>query len=283
MKKMLMMILAVAIVSAAAGECPAAIGWAGNIWPVDGNTVIESDDVGVYFQVWKDGVTGVEGRGPGILATLYYGPEAGPYTPVEMAFNVDVGNNDEYTAVIPASALDGKAQIWFYCEAYDSTDATTYTGAQDQNGNDPPFALNITPALNQDVTVYFRICLPPEGDPLYDPTPGGVCVTGGAVALTEWGTGVVMGQPCLATSPLYYEVGVLFPVGSNPSIEYKYRKNDCENWESVGNRNVVIDDSSPMFIIPWVDHWDDYEGEDCPVCGVANEDSSWGRIKRTHR
>ncbi|HSG29358.1 MAG TPA: hypothetical protein VLA34_12830, partial [Candidatus Krumholzibacterium sp.] len=176
MKKLLTCILAGAVLAASAGGAGAAIGWAGNIWPVNGNTVPEGTDVGVYFQIWKDGVTNNAGQGAGISATLYYGPGGGPYTPVAMTFNVDVGSNDEYTANIPVAALEGNSEIWFYCEAYDSTDASTYTGAQDQNNNDPPFMLNITPVLNRDVTVYFRLCLPPDTDPAYDPAPGNVCV-----------------------------------------------------------------------------------------------------------
>ncbi len=283
MKKLLMCILAGAVLAASAGAACAAIGWAGNIWPVNGNVVPEGTDVGVYFQIWKDGVTNNAGQGAGISAMLYYGPDGGPYTAVAMTFNVDVGSNDEYTANIPVAALEGKSEIWFYCEAYDSTDASTYTGAQDQNSNDPPFMLNITPVLNRDVTVYFRICLPPDTDPAYDPAPGNVCVIGDAAQLTAWGSGVVMPQPCAATSPQFYEIGIVFPAGSNPAIQYKYKKNDCNDWESVGNRSVFIDDSDVIFIMPWVDHWDNYEGDDCPICGVGTEDSTWGGIKQIYR
>jgi hypothetical protein len=142
--------------------------------------------------------------------------------------------------------------------------------------------LNITAVLGQDVMVYFRICLPPAEDPDYDPTPGDVCVVGDAAELTSWGAGVPMGQPCIETSPLYYEVGILFAAGGNPAIQYKYKKNDCVNWESVGNRMVTIDDSGPMFIIPWIDHWNNYVGDDCPLCGIGTEESTWGAIKNIH-
>ena len=283
MKKLLSFVLVGMLLASMAGPSLAAIGWAGNVWPTHDNTVPEGTDVGVYVQAWKDGVTPGEGQGPGISFTLYYGAYGGPYTAMAMAFNTDVGNNDEYTAAIPSAALEGNSELWFYCEAYDSTDMSTYSGIQDQNSNDPPFKLNITPVLNQDVTVYFRICLPPVEDPNYDPAPGDVCVTGDAVPLTEWGTGVVLGQPCVGSSPQFYEVGILFLAGSNPAIQFKYRKNDCANWESVGNRSVFIDDTNATFLMPWIDHWDNYEGDDCPICGVGNEDSSWGRIKQMHK
>jgi hypothetical protein len=283
MKKMLSVFLAALMLVSLAGAARAAIGWAGNIWPTNNASVTDATDVEVYLQIWKDGVTTPAGQGAQISATLYYGPNGGPYTSLAMTYHGDVGNNDEYMGLIPQAALVGNTELWFYCDAYDSTDATTYTGAQDQGNNDPPFKLNITPTLQQDVTVYFRICLPPDGDPDYDPTPGGVCVTGSATELTGWGNGVQMLQPCEPSSPLYYEVGILFAAGGNPYIEFKYKKNDCADWESVGNRTVTIDDSNATFIIPWVDHWNNYAGDDCLLCGIGTEESTWGGIKQIHR
>jgi hypothetical protein len=282
MKKVLTCILAAAALMALSGASMAAVGWSGNVWPLNGAAVTEGTDVGVYYQIWKETVTDSPGQGAGLSATLYYGlSNTGPWTPVVMGYWGDVGNNDEYKGDIPSAALEGNSETWFYCEVYDSTDASTAQG-QDQNGNDPPFVLNITAALGQDVMVYFRICLPPAEDPDYDPTPGDVCVVGDAAELTSWGAGVPMGQPCIETSPLYYEVGILFAAGGNPTIQYKYKKNDCVNWESVGNRMVTIDDSGPMFIIPWIDHWNNYVGDDCPLCGIGTEESTWGAIKNIH-
>ncbi len=285
MKKLLTVLVTFAFIFSAAATVQAAIGWAGNIWPVSGAVVPDNADVAVYFQVWKGGVTDADNAapGPGLSAKLYYGPNSGPYTSLDMSYLNDVGNNDQYVGYIPKEELEGNTEIWFYCEGYDSTDTSTYTGAQDQNNNDPPFQLVITAALNQEVTVYFRLCLPPEGDPDYDPAPGDVCVTGSGAPLSDWGSGVVLGQPCPAASPLFYEVGVVFPAGSSPSIEWKYKKNDCADWESVGNRTVTIDDSAAMYIIPWVDHWNNYSGDDCLICGVGNEESTWGKIKQTYR
>ena len=282
MKKVLMFIVAATTLMALSGVSMAAVGWSGNIWPLNEAAVTEGSDVGVYYQIWKETVTDSPGQGAGLSATLYYGlSNTGPWTPLVMGYWGDVGSNDEYKGDIPAAALEGNAEIWFYCEVYDSTDATTAQG-QDQAQNDPPFVLYITPALGQDVMVYFRICLPPEQDPEYDPTPGDVCVVGDAAELTAWGDGVPMVQPCFETSPLYYEVGILFAAGGNPAIQYKYKKNDCVNWESVGNRMATIDDSEPLFIIPWVDHWNNYAGEDCPLCGIGTEESTWGAIKKIH-
>jgi hypothetical protein len=284
MKRLLTVLFAVALLAAVTPTAEAAIGWAGQIWPVHEATVLESNDVGVYFQIWKSGVTDQGGQGAGISATLYYGPSStGPWTSVPMYYNTDVGSNDEYTEIIPSTYLNGKTEVWFYCEGYDSTDASTYTGAQDQNSNDPPFKLNITPALNQDVEVYFFLCMPPPGHPDYAEDPGEVCVIGDAAPIGSWATGVTMYQPCPVVGPRFYEVHVTFPQGSNPSIQYKYRRYGCDEWEWVGNRMVTIDDSNGTFLIPWVDHWNNYEGDDCTLCSVGVESATWGKIKNIYK
>jgi hypothetical protein len=283
MKKLLSFLFVGVVLVAFTGVSYGAIGWAGNIWPVHEATVADNNNVGVYLQIWKGGVTDAAGQGAGIGATLFYGPNGGPYTSVAMTYNTDVGNNDEYTASIPAAALTGQSEIWFYCEGYDSSDASTYTGAQDQNNNAPPFKLNITQVLDQDVTVVFSLCLPPEGNPDYDPTPGNVCLIGDHPEIGNWSAGVVMNQPCAVSSPQRYEVSILFPAGSNPYVEYKHQKNDCSNWEPGGNHSVFIDDSAPVYVIPWTDHWGYFEGDDCTPCGVPVEDTSWGMIKTIYK
>ena len=261
MKKVLTFILAATALIALSGVSEAAVGWSGNIWPTSGATYTSDNDIAVYYQIWKEGYTDSDGQGDSLSATLYYGPSnAGPWTPLAMGYWGDVGNNDEYRGDIPSSALTG-TEIWFYCEVLDLTDMSTAQG-QDQASNDPPFMLNITPVLGQDVMVYFRLCLPPEGNDEFDPAPGDVCVVGDAAELTSWGAGVPMVQPCAGASPLYYEVGILFSAGANPAIQYKYKKNDCVNWEYVDNRLATIDDSGPTYIIPWVDHWNKYVGDD---------------------
>lgn len=283
MKRLLSIMLAGALLVAMTGLAQAAIGWAGQIWPVNGTTVSDNSNVGVYFQIWKGGVTDQAGQGAGISATLYYGPNGGPYTAVAMTYNVDVGNNDEYTAAIPSSALQGVSEIWFYCEAYDETDMTTYTGAQDQWGNNPPFKLVITQTLRQDVTVTFFMCMPPEGDSEYDPAPGDICITGDHAEISNWGSGVPMVQPCPTFSPRFYQVSVLFLAGGNPYVQYKYRKQGCSVWEPGGNHTLFIDDTNPVYYVPWVDHWGYYQGPDCPLCGIGVESSTWGQIKGIYR
>jgi hypothetical protein len=128
----------------------------------------------------------------------------------------------------------------------------------------------------QDVLVTFTVCLPDSIDSFFD-----VCVTGSAPELTTWGDGVLMSQPCPDVQPKLWTVDVLFPAGSDPFVEYKYKKDDCQTWESVGNRPLTIDDSGPtQVLLP--DVWDNL-GDTCPDCSSPVEDASWGTIKSIYR
>jgi hypothetical protein len=261
----------------------AVIGWTGNVWPCNNTGYAENQNIDVYLQVWKEGVTDSPGQGANITATLYYKKVTDPtYTSVAMVYNVDVGNNDEYKGTIPTAALEGGVVEMFYTEVLDQTDMTTcpptslYGCGADQCSNQPPFSLNITAATRQDVTVRFRLCLTAGVE-----TSGGVCVTGGHSALTNWGAGVAMTRPCEVPSPKYYEVDVLFGAGSNPSVEYKYKKDDCNTWEGTGNHSFVIDDTAPAQVL-WIDGWE-YNTPDCPSCAIPVNSSTWGQIKALYR
>jgi hypothetical protein len=283
MKHLLALLLTCVLVFSIAGDSSSVIGWAGQIWPLHESGVTDDNPVDVYIQLWKGGVTDAVGQGAGLSATLYYGPtNAGPWTSVAMTYGGDIGNNDEYTAQIPVLALGG-SEVWFYCEGYDSSDASTYTGAQDQNGHDPPHKLNVTPVLGQDVDVTFYLCMPPEGDPEYMADPLGVCLTGDHAEITNWGSGVAMSQPCPDVSGRFYTVTVKFFAGGNRVVQYKYRRNDCNDWENGGNHQITIDDSAPIYLVPFVDHWSYYAGDDCPGCEVNTEDATWGQVKSKYR
>jgi hypothetical protein len=204
--------------------------------------------------------------------------DGGGWTMLSTTYNGDVGNNDEYMVTIDQSYLLGASTVSVHFKVHDLTDDTWFEGTNDQNGNPPPQTYNISEVLGQDVTVYFSLCLPDTVE-----SAGDVCITGGAPELTDWGDGVVMTQPCPESSPKFYQAGILFPAGSNPYVEYKYRKDACATWESTGNHSVTIDDSASMYIIPVIDHWEYYEGEDCPECGVNADESSWGAVKSIYR
>lgn len=82
------------------------IGWANLQWPptLDYTVSAKNTTDTVYGQVWIDGVTNQPGATPGLIAQLGYGaPGSDPRTWntwVNMAFNVDAGNNDEYKGAL---------------------------------------------------------------------------------------------------------------------------------------------------------------------------------------
>lgn len=267
------------LLGAMAGAASASVGWCGEVWPCNGDTYTSIEDITVVVQVWKAGVTDTVGQGPGIAATLFYRCTGDPtYTGIPMGYNVDIGNNDEYLAVIPAG--HGCSEVEFYTEVVDLTD-TTYCYGNNQGGcpggaAPPNFFLPITDVTAQNVDVTFNLCL---SDTVQ--TTGDVCVTGSHAVLTTWGSGVVMLQPCPVASPKLYSVTVTFPMGSNPQVDYKYRKNGCSEWEDGGNHQFFIDDSGPTQIL-WVDGWE-YITPDCPDCSTPAEASQWGSVKSLFR
>jgi hypothetical protein len=254
-----------------------AVGWCGQIWPCSGASYTSNDSISVYVQVWKEGCTDTSGTEPcpDVEAFLYYGCKgSGSFTEVPMTYNVDVGSNDEFTGVIPAG--HGCDTVEFYVRVMDVTDSVDCYG-EDQCANAPNFFLPITEVTSQDVTVRFHMCLTSGVE-----TSGDICVSGSHPELTSWGSGVPMALTCPSLDPKLYQVDVLFPAGSNPYVEYKYRKDGCETWESFGNHSLTIDDSDSFYDIPWVDGWDFIE-PDCPGCVTATEKTEWGGIKALYR
>lgn len=252
----------------------AVIGWCGNIWPVDGATYTSEQNIDVYAQVWKEGVTDSAGQGAGIAAAMFYRCQGDlEYNEVAMSYNTDTGNNDEYSAVIPST--HGCAMVEFYCVFTDSSDMSTCEG-QDQGSNDPPFLLPITTMTAQDVTVTFHLCLSGGAE-----TSGDICVTGDHDEITNWGSGVTMVQECPGDSPNVYTVDVLFASGSNPAVNYKYRKDACETWESTGNHAFTIDDAGPTQDLP-TDSWE-FQTIDCPPCETPVDEATWGTVKALYR
>jgi pullulanase len=84
------------------------LGFVGNMFPAGSasHNVVRGTPVDIYVQVYKDGVTNFAGQGSGITCGLDYGSVAQfgatwpNTTTVSMAYNTDIGNNDEYRAVI---------------------------------------------------------------------------------------------------------------------------------------------------------------------------------------
>ncbi len=214
-----------------AADAQAAIGWAGNVWPLHNSVQVPTGPVTVYAQAWKGGVTDSPGQGAGISAELFYKTDIAPTeVSVAMAYQGDVGSNDEYKGDVPQSALAGAAWVEVRVVFTDLTDLTTYTGVNDQNGNPPPQRYSITNVLPNDVNVKFTMCM--SGTP----TTGAPCVIGSAAQIGAWGTGVAMTN----VSGELWNVTVTFPAGSSPAFEYKYKADDCVNWEGVGNHSVLL-------------------------------------------
>ena len=277
MKRMATILTAAVVLVAMTTTAMGAIGWAGNIWPVNGTSYTSVDNINVYVQVWKDGCTDADPAAacPDIEAYLYYrcSGTADPFTEVPMVYNTDVGNNDEFTGTIPAG--HGCSEVEFYVRVVDTTDSDEWY-PNDQNDNPPNFFLPITAVLAQDVTVTFTMCLTAGFE-----TTGNVCVVGSGGELGDWSAGIVMGQLCPDVSPNLYTTDVTFLAGSNPYREYKYQKDECATWESTGNHTFTIDDSSPTMELA-IDGWE-YNTPDCPDCATPVEEASWGVIKALYK
>ncbi|HYW67990.1 MAG TPA: hypothetical protein VE960_00145 [bacterium] len=273
MKRFASILVASVVLLALAGTAMANIGWAGNIWPVNGTGYSSNDNIGVYVQVWKDGCTGDPGPCADISARLFYRCTGDPaFIVLPMPYFGQVGNNDEFSATIPNT--HGCSEVEFYVEVIDAEDGEVLY-PPDQAGNGPNFFLPITAATAQDVLVTFQLCIP-EG------SMGDVCVTGSDPAITNWGQpGVYMGQPCPTISPNLYEVEVLFLAGTNPTVQYKYQKDDCSAWDCDPNHYFMIDDSQPTQVLA-LDTWC-WGTPDCPTCASPVEDASWGTVKALYR
>ena len=188
----------------------------------------------------------------------------------------------EFTAIIePAGDYQGKVVLnnnWdqstgdnvsFYS---DGMNPVTFT--YDMSNNTTTVSSQVV--TQQDVLVTFTVCLPDSVDSFFD-----VCVTGSHASLTNWGFGILMGQPCPDIQAKLWTVDVMFPAGSDPFVEYKYKKDDCQTWESTWNHAFSIDDSSPtQILLP--DVWE-YLATECPDCTSPVEDASWGTIKSIYR
>jgi hypothetical protein len=222
--------LAIAGLLGLASQSSAAVGWAGNVWPLNGASVTPTGNVTVYAQVWKGGVTDAGGQGADLAAELRYTTNIGSQVTVAMGYHGDVGSNDEYSGDVPQSALSGASYVDVTVVFTDLTDMSTFEVTGDQNGHAPPLRYNVVNVLPNDIAVKFTMCMSGTA------TSGPPCVIGSAAQIGTWGSGV----PMTNVSGDLYETTVVFPAGSNPAFEYKYKSDACNNWEFVGNRLVTL-------------------------------------------
>ena len=151
------------------------------------------------------------------------------------------------------------------------TDGTTMVELAPDSWNNLPIGCGLGNVLNEDKVICFQVCM--EG---VDNT-GGVCVIGSIDALGNWVDGLPMGM----VGANLYQACITLPQGTPIplTIEYKYKKDNCETWESVPNRMVTVDNDSPLE--QTLTHtWDDGLGTCEPV---ANEPASWGGLKNRYR
>jgi hypothetical protein len=254
-----------------AANAQAAIGWAGNVWPLHNSIQVPTGPVTVYAQVWKGGVTDSPGQGAGISAELFYKTNIDPTElSVAMTYNGDVGNNDEYKGDVPQTALAGAAWVEVRVVFTDQSDNTTSTGVNDQNGNPPPQRYNITNVLPNDVSVTFTLCM--SGTP----TVGAPCVIGGAAPIGNWSTGVPMAN----VSGEQWTVAVVFPAGSNPAFGYKYKANACNDWEGASDRPVTLPTDGTTAVSLAMDSYNNAPMGCAPVDAQRN---TWGKLKSIYR
>ena len=148
---------------------------------------------------------------------------------------------------------------------------TTYLIPNPDSWENLPIGCGYADVLGEDKTICFQVCLEGVG------TSGGVCVTGNVPALTSWGQGV----PMTEIGPGLYQACVVWPAGgpSPQNLEYKFRKDGCDTWETVGNRLFTLDDGAAAETT-LTNNWDDGAGG-CAV--VPTEATSWSELKETYR
>gem|GEM_PF-1315263 len=151
------------------------------------------------------------------------------------------------------------------------TDGTTFVDLATDSWEFAPLACGLGNTLEEDKVICFQVCMDGVEN------SGGVCTVGGIPQLDNWGTGV-------AAAPIgasLFQTCVVFPAGTAIplNIEYKFKKDDCATWESVGNRLVVLDNTLAAETT-LTSTWDDGPGACEPV---AVEGAAWGTIKGMYR
>ena len=151
------------------------------------------------------------------------------------------------------------------------TDGTANVVLDPDGWDNQPVGCGLGDVLAEDKTVCFQICLSEVG------TTGMVCAVGNIPELDNWGTGIL----AVDVAADLYQACIVLSAGSPMpiNIEYKFKKDGCETWESVGNRLLTVDNSSPA-AQTLTHNWDDGPGACAPV---AVENAAWGTLKGMYR
>jgi hypothetical protein len=183
------------------------IGWANLQWPptlTHTISAVQRTD-NVYGQVWIDGVTSMPGATPTLRAQLGFGPDGSDpasalgWIWVDAAFNVDVGNNDEFVA----SLLPEAVGTYDYAYRYSTTDGLEWVYADldgIQNGYSPAQAGALTVNASSDTSA--------------PATPTGLHVTSASA------TQIVLAWDAVSGDPSLYGYEVLRRTSLTPPLTY---------------------------------------------------------------
>ena len=228
----------------------ATVGWAGIQWPWVGSTQAGNSAITVYSQAWKPGCTEAVGPCADLAPMLYYkAPSDFGFSSVAMSFNIDAGNNDEFMAQIPVSAL-GESTVQFYIAYTDLSDASTYYADGYSSTNTAYY--NITAATVYDFEL--DLCLDLSCTDVGDPGVSG--------SFNGWAY-----QPLQATGdPDVWCTKLTIPAGSNPQFLFKFRNPGVNDWEGISDRVYTIaHEATTDFLYLY---WDNFS--DCPTSGTVD-------------
>ena len=124
------------------------LGWVGEVWPPTGTEFLIDEDVSVYVQVYKEGVTDKPLAGDGVKAMVLYKPDGpGDYVEMAMVYNKEVGPNDEFMVTIPSFATQVGSLVVDFKIEYEIAPGYAYAfndAIKDQEQNEAPLYYNIT-------------------------------------------------------------------------------------------------------------------------------------------
>ncbi len=151
------------------------------------------------------------------------------------------------------------------------TDGTAAVALAHDSWNNLPMGCNQGTVLTESKEVCLQVCVDAVG------TSGDVCAIGSPGDLSNWTTGVPMVQvaPGLYQACLVFEAGRACPI----NVEYKFKKDGCSTWESVGNRAFTVDNALAT-TTTFTHNWDDGMGA-CQTIGTENQ--AWGTLKSMFR
>lgn len=256
MKKLILLALFV-LSLVAVTSASASIDWMGNEWPYANSTVSDSDDLTIFIQVYKAGVTDSPGQGAEISGTLEI-PNISFNEP--MVYNTDYGNNDEYMVTVPQELLGSVSYLDVQMDFVDQSDDTHYNYY---------FVYNVSHPGVLDINVTFSLCL--DGVE-YAGIP---CITGSNPALGDWVNGVALNN----VEGDLWSATVLFSSASVQPIEYKYKRNGCGIWEDIPNRTLELPTNTTTLVLDTV-AWENGPGICDPVATVKTD---WSSLKAQYR